>query len=45
MIAKNVIEASAAVTWSGLPFMGPLGVAKIGMIEDILIVNPTLKEI
>ena len=40
-----MIATSAAITLSGLPFMGPLGAAKIGMIEDELIVNPTISEI
>ena len=40
-----MIATSAAITLSGLPFMGPIGAAKIGMIEDKLIVNPTLSEI
>ena len=40
-----LIAASAAVTLSGLPFMGPLGAAKIGMIDNKLIANPTLAEI
>ena len=40
-----MIAASAAITLSGLPFMGPLGVAKIGMINDKLIANPTLNEV
>ena len=40
-----IIATSAAITLSGLPFMGPLGAAKIGMIDDKLIVNPTLTEI
>ena len=28
-----MIATSAALTLSGLPFMGPLGAAKIGMID------------
>ncbi len=40
-----LIAASAAVTLSGLPFMGPLGAAKIGLVDDKLIVNPTIQEI
>ena len=39
-----MIATSAALTLSGLPFMGPLGAAKIGMIEGKLISNPTLSE-
>tara|TARA_B100001123_G_scaffold421327_1_gene528791 strand:- start:718 stop:2682 length:1965 start_codon:yes stop_codon:yes gene_type:complete len=40
-----MISASAAITLSGLPFMGPLGAAKIGLIDDKLIVNPSIEEI
>ena len=40
-----MIASSAAITLSGLPFMGPLGAAKIAMIDGKLISNPTLKEI
>ena len=41
----SIIAASAAITLSGLPFMGPLGAAKIGMKNNKLIVNPTLSEL
>jgi len=40
-----LIAASAAITISGLPFMGPLGAAKIGMLEGKLIANPTISEL
>ena len=40
-----MIAASAAITLSGLPFMGPVGAAKVGMKDDKLIVNPTLSEL
>ena len=40
-----LIASSAALTLSGLPFMGPLGAAKIAMIDNKLIANPTLSEI
>ncbi len=40
-----MIASSAAITLSGLPFMGPLGASKVGIIDDKLIANPTLKEI
>jgi polyribonucleotide nucleotidyltransferase len=36
---------SAALTISPLPFMGPIGAVRMGMIEGELIVNPTLEEI
>jgi polyribonucleotide nucleotidyltransferase len=40
-----LIATSTAITLSGLPFMGPLGAAKIAMIDGKLIANPTLSEI
>jgi len=39
-----MIATSAAITLSGIPFMGPLGAAKIAMIDDKLVANPTLSE-
>jgi len=36
-----MIAASAALTLSGLPFLGPLGAIKIGYIDDEFIINPT----
>jgi len=40
-----MIATSAAVTLSGLPFIGPLGATKIGLIDDKFVVNPTIQEI
>ena len=40
-----LIATSAAITLSGLPFMGPLGAAKIAMVDGKFIANPTLSEI
>ncbi len=40
-----IIAASAALTLSGLPFIGPLGAIKIGLIENEFVINPTLDEI
>ena len=39
-----LIATSAAITLSGLPFMGPLGAAKIAMVDGKLLANPTLAE-
>ena len=39
-----MIATSAALTLSGLPFMGPIGAAKIGIIDDKLVANPTINE-
>src|SRR5438105_4274010 len=36
--------ASAALMISPLPFAGPVGAVRIGMIDGELVVNPTLKE-
>ncbi len=36
-----LVAASAALTLSGLPFLGPLGAIKIGFIDDGFVVNPT----
>jgi polyribonucleotide nucleotidyltransferase len=37
--------ASAALMISPLPFMGPVGAVRIGMIDGNLVVNPTLPEL
>ena len=39
-----LIGASAALTISGIPFMGPVGAARVGMIDGQLVLNPTLEE-
>src|ERR671933_2445077 len=36
--------ASAALMVSSLPFLGPVGAVRVGMIDDELVVNPTLQE-
>ena len=41
----SMIGASAALTISGAPFMGPIGAVRIGMNNDDLIINPTLDQI
>ena len=41
----SIIGASAALTISGAPFMGPIGAVRIGMIDDNLVINPTIDEI
>ena len=40
-----MIAASTALTLSGVPFMGPIGAVKIGMVNGDYIVNPTLSQI
>jgi len=37
--------ASAALMISDLPFLGPIGAVRIGLIGDDFIINPTLQEI
>jgi polyribonucleotide nucleotidyltransferase len=39
-----MIAASAALTLSGLPFLGPIGAARVGVIDDRLVLNPLLDE-
>ena len=39
-----IIATSAAITLSGLPFMGPVGAAKVGIKDGKLIANPTISE-
>ncbi len=40
-----MIAASAALTLSGIPFMGPVGAARVGLINGAVKVNPTLEEL
>ena len=40
-----LIGASAALTISGLPFLGPIGGARVGYINGEYVLNPTLDEI
>ena len=37
--------ASAALMISPLPFLGPVGAVRVGLIEDQLVINPTLAEV
>ncbi len=39
-----IIAASAALTISDIPWAGPIGAARVGLIEDKLIVNPPASE-
>ena len=40
-----LVAASAALTISGLPFLGPIGAAKVGYKDGEYILNPTISEI
>ena len=39
-----MIAASAALTISGVPFMGPIGAARVGYIDGEYVLNPTLDQ-
>ena len=39
-----MIAASAALTLSGAPFMGPLGAARVGFVNNEYVLNPVLDE-
>jgi len=40
----GITAASAALTLSDTPFLGPVGAVRVGLINDSLILNPTYKE-
>src|SRR5450432_4136254 len=40
----GLIASSAALTLSGVPFMGPVGAARVGYIKGEIKVNPTIDE-
>src|SRR4029078_556730 len=40
-----MIAASAALTLSGVPFMGPIGAARVGFADGEYILNPTQTQI
>ncbi len=39
-----MVAASAALTLSGVPFMGPVGAARVGHVNGALKLNPTIEE-
>jgi len=39
-----IIGASCALMISDIPFLGPVGAVRVGLIDDKLVVNPTFKE-
>jgi polyribonucleotide nucleotidyltransferase len=41
----SINAVSAALTISPLPFLGPIGAVRMGLIDGELVVNPTLEEI
>ena len=40
-----MVAASAALTLSGVPFMGPIGAARVGFINGEYVLNPTLDQL
>ncbi len=40
-----MVAASAALTLSGVPFMGPIGAARVGYINGEYVLNPTLEQV
>ena len=39
-----LVATSAALTLSGVPFMGPIGAARVGFVNNEYVLNPTLDE-
>ncbi len=39
-----MVAVSAALTLSGVPFLGPIGAARVGVVNDELVLNPLLDE-
>src|SRR6202007_2255 len=39
-----MVAASAALTLSGAPFMGPIGAARVGFINNEFVLNPQIDE-
>ncbi|WP_108663337.1 polyribonucleotide nucleotidyltransferase [Acuticoccus kandeliae] len=39
-----MVAASAALTLSGVPFMGPIGAARVGYVDGNYVLNPTLDQ-
>jgi len=40
----GMVAASAALTISGVPFMGPIGAARVGMIDGEMVLNPAVDQ-
>jgi polyribonucleotide nucleotidyltransferase len=40
-----MVAASAALTLSGIPFLGPIGAARVGLINGDFILNPTFAQV
>lgn len=42
--ALSIIGASAALTLSGIPFLGPVGSAKVGLVQGQCVLNPNKEQ-
>ncbi len=40
-----MVASSAALTLSGIPFMGPIGATRVGLINGALKINPAIEEL
>jgi polyribonucleotide nucleotidyltransferase len=40
----SLVASSAALTLSGIPFMGPVGAARVGYIDGEYVLNPTVEQ-
>jgi polyribonucleotide nucleotidyltransferase len=40
----SMVAASAALTLSGVPFLGPIGAARVGVIDGKFVLNPMIDE-
>ena len=40
----SMIAASAALTLSGAPFLGPIGAARVGFVDDSYVLNPSIED-
>jgi polyribonucleotide nucleotidyltransferase len=40
----SMVATSAALTLSGVPFMGPIGAARVAYINDEYVINPTMDQ-
>ena len=40
----GLVAASAALTLSAVPFLGPIGAARVGLVDGEFVLNPMLDE-
>jgi len=40
----SMVAASAALTLSGMPFLGPIAAARVGHVDGELVLNPTIQQ-